>query len=178
VIERIVLDASIAVTRLQRQSGVSEVNVRLRDWLADGTRLIVPASFWLEVSNSLIRRHRVRGALLIEAIHDLDDLGLETIDLDRPLLLLAIDRAERFGLTTYDAAYLALAETLDARLYSTDRALLAAAGSSGLGLNGETEHRLSEVRAPYGAERRPTWPDYGGASAYLAQLRADASRSA
>jgi predicted nucleic acid-binding protein len=176
VSERIVLDASIAVTRLQRQSGVTDVNVRLRGWLADGTRLIVPASFWLEVSNSLIRRHRVRGALLIEAVHDLDDLGLETIDLDRPLLLLAIDRAERFGLTTYDAAYLALAETLDARLYSTDRELLGAAGSRGLGLNDETEHGLSEVRAPYGVEHRPTWPDYGGASSYLAQLRAEASR--
>ena len=37
-------------------------------------------------------------------------LALETVELDRPMLLLTIDMTERFGLSAYDAMYLALAE--------------------------------------------------------------------
>jgi predicted nucleic acid-binding protein len=174
----VVLDASVAITFLLRQRGFDGVDRRIEQWLSQGVELTVPVHFWLEISNALVRRHGVTGVRLMEAIHRLDELGLETIPIDRPLLLLALDRAERLSLTSYDAAYLALAEVLDARLFSMDRALLAAAGSRGFGVDGETEHRLSEARAPNAAERRPTWPDYAGASAYLAKLRAEASRPA
>lgn len=172
----VVIDASVALTFLLRQRGFDEVDRRLESWVADGDELSVPGHFWLEVSNALLRRHRQSGAQVMEAIHTLDELGLVTSSVDRPLLLLALDRAERFGLTTYDAAYLALAESLDGTLYTSDRALLAAAGSRGLQVAGAADHRLSEAAAPYGSERRPTWPDYSGASAYLAQLRAEATR--
>ncbi len=174
----IVLDASVALTFLLRQRGLEDVKNRVRAWEVSGTEIRVPSPFWLEVSNSLLRRHRLEGRSVIEAIHQLDDLGIETVQVDRAMALLAIDRAERFGLTTYDATYLALAELVDARLYTADRALLAAAGSRGLQVVGGTDHRVSEAPVPYGAERRPTWPDYSGASAYLAQLRAEARRPA
>lgn len=172
----VVLDASVAITRLLRQGGVEDIDRRIRGWLRNGLALSVPAHFWLEVSNALLRRHRRTGLEVMEGIHKLDELGLATIPVDRPLLLLALDRAERFGLTTYDAAYLALAESLDATLYTSDRALLAAAGSRGLAVAGATDQRLSEVPATYGWERRPTWPDYSGAAAYLSKLRAEAAQ--
>lgn len=174
----VVFDASIAITFALRQRGVDEVDRRIEGWLARRVQMCVPTHFWLEVSNVLVRRHRLNGARVMEAIHTLDELGISTIPVDRPLLLLALDRAERFGLTTYDAAYLALAETLDATLYTSDRALLAAAGPRGLPVAGAADHRLSETPAAYGAERRPTWPDYSGASAYLSKLRAEAHRGA
>lgn len=174
----VVLDASIAITFALRQPGVDEVDRRIEGWLAQRVQLSVPTHFWLEVSNVLVRRHRLTGALAMEAIHTLDELGASTIPVDRPMLLLALDRAERFGLTTYDAAYLALAETLDAILYTSDRALLAAAGSRGLAVAGAMDHRLSEVPATYGSERRPSWPDYAGVSAYLSKLRAEARSAA
>ncbi len=174
----IVLDASVALTFLLRQSGLEDVKDRLRAWEVSETAIRVPSLFWLELSNSLLRRHHFDGRSVIEAIHQLDDLGIETVQVDRAMALLAIDRAERFGLTTYDSSYLVLAELVDARLYTADRALLAAAGSRGLPVVGAADHRLSEAPAPYGAERRPTWPDYSGASAYLAQLRAEARRPA
>ncbi|MBA2382232.1 MAG: type II toxin-antitoxin system VapC family toxin [Chloroflexi bacterium] len=176
--ERVVLDASIAITKVMQQVGAADVERRLRRWVATGTRLIVPSNFWLEVANALIRRHRVSGALLMETLFELDELGLETEEGGRPLLLLAMDRAERFGLMTYDATYLALAELVDATLYTSDRALLAAAGTRGLALDAGGEHRLSETAGRYGEPRRPTWPDYSGASAYLAQLRGEARRPA
>lgn len=170
----VVLDASVAITFVLRQSGFADVDRRLEGWLGDRTRLAVATHFWLELSNALLRRHRRSGLQVVEAIHKLDELGLDTIPVDRPMLLLALDRAERFGLTTYDAAYLALAETLDAILYTSDRALLAAAGSRGLAVAGAMDHRLSEVPVTYGSERRPSWPDYAGVSAYLLKLRAEA----
>ena len=172
----IVIDASIAITFVLRQRGVDAVDRSIQVWLRDGVAVSVPAHFWLEVSNALLRRHGRTDVEVMEAIHTIDELGLATIPVDRPLLLLTLDRAERFGLTTYDAAYLALAETLDATLYTSDRALLAAAGSRGLAVAGATEHRLSEVPAAYGTERRPTWPDYSGAAAYLSKLRAEAAQ--
>jgi predicted nucleic acid-binding protein len=171
-----VLDASVALTFVLRQQGIADVDRRLERWRRLGERLCVPSSFWLEVSNGLLRRHHFSAKSIVEAIHQLDEFGLETIEIDRAMALLAIDRAERFALTTYDAAYLALAEALDATLYTSDRALLAAAGSRGLAVTGAADHRLSEGREPYPAERRSTWPSYSGASAYLAKLRAEATR--
>jgi predicted nucleic acid-binding protein len=172
----VVLDASVAITFLLRQDGVEEVDRRFEQWLASGVEMSVPMHFWLETSNALMRRHRVTGGALVGSIHRLDELGLATIAVDRPLLLLAVDRAERFSLTTYDATYLALAELLDATLFTSDHEMLAAAGVRGLSPGATQEHRLSEQPVTYGLERQPTWPDYSGASAYLAKLRAEAIR--
>jgi predicted nucleic acid-binding protein len=176
--EAVVIDASIAVARVRRETGWEDVNQRIATWQRTGTRLAVPSHFWLEVSNGLMRRHGLGGSQVMEAVHRLDEIGLETVALDRPILLLALDRAERFGLTTYDAAYLAVAEALDATLYTFDQALLFAAGSRGLDVESDPSRRLSEKRAHYGPERASTWPDYSGASAYLAKLRSEAFRPA
>jgi predicted nucleic acid-binding protein len=172
----VIIDASIAMTRIRRQAGWEDVNARLAAWQTGGTSLLVPSHFWLEVSNGLTRRHRHTGRHVVEAIHRLDEIGLTTVEVDRPMLLLAVDRAERFVLTTYDAAYHALAESRDAMLFSTDRALLAAAGPRGVSPTDFGDHRLSEAPVAYGVERRSTWPDYSGASAYLAKLRSEATR--
>ena len=175
--DAVIIDASIAVTRIRRQAGWEDVNQRLAAWRRSGTALVVQSHFWLEVSNALMRRHGVRGAHLLEAVHRLDEIGLETAEVDRPMLLLALDRAERYALTTYDAAYLALAESFDGLLFSADRELVVAAGVRGLSPIGSGDRRLSEERAAYLPSARPTWPDYSGAAAYLAKLRAEATRA-
>ncbi len=174
----VVIDASVALTSLRLEAGFREVDRRFRQWLETGARLVVPSHFWLEVSNALLRRHRMSGSDVFGSIHRLDELLLETAEVDRPLVLLAVDLADQFELTAYDATYLALAEILDGVLYSSDAQLLTAAGSRGLGVAGSGGHRLSEHPAPYGTPRRPTWPDYAGTSAYLAKLRAEARQQA
>jgi predicted nucleic acid-binding protein len=137
--------------------------------------VIVPDHFWLEVSNSLIRRHRFRGNAVLEALHVLDDIVAETVAVGRPTLLLAIDRAERFGLSTYDAAYLGLAESLDGELATMDQALGRAAGARLVSVV-ETPRRLSEAEAPHGSSVLVSWPDYSGAASYLSSLRAGLRR--
>lgn len=174
----VVLDASGALTLVLHQVGFDDVKRNLRGWRASAVGLLVPSHFWLETSNALLRRHRFTARAAMEALHQLDEFGLQTVVADRAITLLAIDRAEKFGLTTYAAAYLALAESVDATLYTSDRALLVAAGPRGLAIAGAADHRLAEAPAQYGIERRPTWPDYSGASAYLAKLRAEAARTA
>ena len=176
--ESVVVDASIAIIRICREAGWEGVNLRLAAWQRDGARFIVPSHFWVEVTNGLVRQHRMSGNYLIEAVHRLDEIGLSTIELDRPLLLLAMDLAERHGLTMYDAAYLSIAESLGSLLFSADREMVAAAGSRGLSPSSSSDHRLSETPETYQVERRSTWPDYSGASSYLAKLRAEATRPA
>jgi len=89
------------------------------------------------------------------------------------------------SLTSYDACYLALAETLDAPLVTLDRKLAAAAGGRGTLIEEVAgQRRLSESVVPYQSEASfgsttPTqtsgdaqpgrWPGFG---AYIAELRA------
>ena len=107
---------------------------------------------------------------MLEAVHRLDTLGLETVEPGRPLLLQAIDGIERHGLTAYDALYLVLAESINADLATFDRELVAAAGPRAIVF--DEGHGLHETPAVY--EHDVTWPSYKGASAYLAKLRAEA----
>jgi predicted nucleic acid-binding protein len=143
-------------------------------WLREQRPVVVPQHFWLEISNVLLTRHGYDSAAVLEALHVLDDLVTETAAVDRPSLLLAIDRAERLGLSIYDAAYLALAESIDAELATMDRALEAAAGSRLVRIG--AHRRLSEEPAPYGSPQPVSWPDYTGAASYLASLRAELRR--
>jgi len=170
-----VIDASAALTLLLAQTGSVIVRETLAGWRRAGVTVQVPSHFWLEVPNSLRRRHGLPASIAIEAIHRLDEVGLETVDLSRPMTLLALHLAEQHGLTTYDAAYLAVAQTADGMLLSADGDLLHAAGDRAIPVAGGN-HRLAERAATYEGTRA-TWPSYGGTSAYLARLRAEAGKS-
>jgi len=168
----VVLDASIALAMIRDEESAPVLRQELGTWIRRGDRLVVPAHFWLEIVNALGTRHRARGASIVEAIHHLDAFGLETIDLDRPHLLLVVDGMERHGLSAYDATYLIVAESIGASLATLDRRLASVAG--------ERAVRFGETRAVHDASpsygRAPTWPDYSGTSAFLAKLRADSFR--
>jgi predicted nucleic acid-binding protein len=167
----IVLDASAGVPLVRAEPESARWRAITARWLHEGRPIVVPVHFWLELANTLVRRHRFSSASVLEALHVLDDLVTETVEVSRPTLLLAIDRAERFGLSVHDAAYLALAEVLDAELATMDRALEIAAGPR-LVQRADHRRRLSEAAAPYRSPNRVTWPDYAGAASYLASLRA------
>jgi predicted nucleic acid-binding protein len=167
----IVIDASIALSILLKEPDGPLAAAAISTWTRSGTRIVVPAHFWLEVANSLLMRRRLSGKEALRAIHDIDLMRFETVDLDRAALLLGMDLSERHGLTAYDAAYLALAISLDGSLVTFDDALSLAARDRALPV-GPT--RLSET--PAACEHEVTWPNYKGASAYLAKLRAEAAR--
>ena len=167
----IVIDASVAVSIVRKEPEGPAATTAIMEWTRDGTRIVVPSHFWLEVANAFTARRAWPGAKVLQAIHELDRLRFETAELDRALLILAIDMTERHGLTAYDAGYLALTVSLDGSLMTLDARLRAAAGSRALHFG---PAKLSETPAVF--EHDVTWPSYKGASAYLAKLRAEAAR--
>lgn len=116
----IVLDASAAVDLLLPNRRRGE---RVADQIRDEHTIHVPALFDLEVLQALRRLELSPGiprASLTAALADLADLRASRHDheLLRPRIW-----ALRHNLTAYDAAYVALAELLGARLLTTDAAL-------------------------------------------------------
>lgn len=166
----VVIDASVAVAVVLDEPAGLRVDQILRSWVAGERQMFVPGHFWLEVVNILGKAHRAPGQRVLAAVHRLGAFGLQTLELDRPLLLQVIDRVERLRLTAYDAVYLVLAESLDAGLMTLDLELAAAAGARAITI--DDGHALHETPAVY--EHDVTWPSYKGASAYLAKLRAEA----
>lgn len=162
----IVVDASAAMARLTREPTAPEVSRILRAAAASSTRRLVPPFFWMEVVNVLARRRHYSSAELMQALADLDELGFETVDQGRPELLLVVDLVERHELTAYDATYLALAQTADARLLTADRRLAEAAGRRAILLGGGDV--IAEEPAEYAAPSWVTWPS---AAAYLEAAR-------
>lgn len=165
----VVLDASAALALVRREPAAPTVETALRAERVDERRL-VPDVFWLEVANVLIRRYGVRTDKVVEALRELDELGVESVGLDRAVLLVALDLAARHGLSAYDASYLALAEVEDARLLTLDRSLAAAAGPRAIQLSGDGPGHLAGATAPYVADPID-WARFGP---YLAELRAAA----
>jgi predicted nucleic acid-binding protein len=129
--------------------------------------MLVPALFWIELVSVLAHRYRLAPPSILEAVYELEQLGLTTTELGRPGTLAVIDAVERSGLTAYDAAYLVLAEASDARLLTADVALATAAGDRAILIT--DAEGFAEDRVAYRAE--PPWAEWKGASSYLAELR-------
>ena len=168
------IDASVALAIVRDEPTAPGILRALQGWSAGGRQLLVPSHFWLEVVNPLARRHRWDGRHMLHAIRELDELGLTTVESDRTQVLLTIDLVERHALTGFDAAYLALAQIYAADLATLDTELARASGIRAIAL--DARRRLSETATPY--EHDVTWPDYKGASAYLAKLRVEARAAA
>ena len=133
-------------------------------------RILVPDGFWIELANVLVRRYSMTPEEVVEAMREIDELDVESVRIDRVLLLAAMDHQHRHRLSAYDATYLALAESEGARLLTLDVMLAAAAGDRAIRLDGMPPRRLSEGATEYG--RDPVdWARFGP---YLAQLRAEA----
>jgi predicted nucleic acid-binding protein len=168
----VVIDSSVALASVLDEPESAQIHARLGSWIQAGVSFLVPAHFWLEVVNVLGRTHGMSGHRVLECVHLLDDLEMTTVEIDRVQLMLTIGRVERYRLTAYDAAYLALAHSASAKLATLDRQLADAAGADFVDPLGGESHRSLEERAPYSAEG--TWPEYRRASAYLGKLRLDA----
>ena len=121
----IVVDASAMLEALLRTPAAKAVE----KWLFDPRRTLnAPHLLDIEVAQ-VIRRYSAKGEIDHErgraALTDLADLPLHRYPHD---FLLPRIWDLRSNLTAYDAAYVALAEALDAPLLTRDRRLAAAAG--------------------------------------------------
>jgi len=121
----IVVDASALVEALFQTPAASAARARLLN--AEQT-LHAPHLIDLEVAQ-VLRRYaasgRIEPAQGRDALNDLNDFPLDRYPHD---LFLPRVWELRHNLTAYDAAYVALAEALDATLLTRDRRLAAASG--------------------------------------------------
>lgn len=170
MVRPLVLDASAAISIvLDEPRGVAVRTAILEHARRDGS-FHVPGQFWLELANVLARRYGRRPNDIVAAVRFLDDLAITTVEVDRPLWLLTLQRADATGLAAYDAVYLALADVLGGTLLTLDAALADAAGSRTVRVG---PLRWAETRAPY-ASQTPArvWAELGR---YVAELRKEAA---
>jgi predicted nucleic acid-binding protein len=163
----LVVDASAAIALLRAEPGAPDVERHLQVAMRANEPMLVPTLFWLELINVLAHGYRLPPAEVVEAVYELEQVGLVTTEIGRPGSLAVIDAVGRTGLTAYDAAYLVLAESTDARLLTADADLAAAAGDRAVRIGGA--HRVGEAAVSFVAE--PSWARWRGAAAYLAELR-------
>jgi predicted nucleic acid-binding protein len=167
----VVCDASVALAWLQEESVPAWVP-GFWDAVAHGrVGVRVPTIFWLEVGNRLVRRVDMADEQVLEAIVRLEDLGFQTIDMDRPLRLTAVHLARQFRLSTYDALYLALADTSDLPLAALDGRLVTAAAALGRRYDADPRSAIGETDVSYGTGHTADLMSLAALGAYLAELR-------
>ncbi len=120
----IVLDASAAIALLKREPGAERIEERV---LANAGRLHAPHLIDLEVTQVLRRFVRAGSVAAAQAVAALDAWGALALTRHGHLPSLHRNWQLRDTLTAYDAAYVALAEMLDAPLLTCDAKLAGAA---------------------------------------------------
>lgn len=145
---RILIDASVIIAWLLDEQRPGWVDRLLHDARSGNVALVAPALLWLEVGNVLVFARTLTDDQATDGMLRLDALGLEPIDVQRPLQLQALLLARETGLTMYDAIYLAVAVASGMPLATLDRSLDAAAAVRGLS-HGSGPTRVAEQAARY-----------------------------
>ncbi len=130
-----VLDASVVVKWWFCEDQVALANAArtfLQAYCAGDLEIHAPDLLYAEVGNVLWKATRLRDwppRAARQAVKDLVDLGLSSHPMPG-LLPGAFELAAAYGITVYDASYLALARRLGAPCYTSDRRLIRAVGGS------------------------------------------------
>ena len=93
--DRVIVDASVGIAYVRDEVTTAAVDRAATTWSRRGAQLVVPAVFWTEIVNVLGTRHRYRAAQTAEALRELDEVGLETVEIGRPEMLLVADAVDR-----------------------------------------------------------------------------------
>jgi predicted nucleic acid-binding protein len=129
----VVVDASLVAALASRDVRAGAVEQRFRDWLDAGEELHAPSLLPYEVANALTRlvvAGRLPSVRLAEAWSHVERLPLQLHPLQSGPSVIAIAlRLHRQ--TSYDAAYIFLAQQLGGELWTLDGPL--ARNASGLG---------------------------------------------
>lgn len=127
-----VVDASVALKwQLDDEEDVQAARALRDDYIVRSTvALSAPTLFRYEITNGIwaaALRARLKPAIAREALRNLLDCDVETREPDPERVL---DLSLKHDVAAYDAAYLAVAESLGAELWTADRALLKATKKS------------------------------------------------
>ncbi|HEY6608034.1 MAG TPA: PIN domain-containing protein, partial [Candidatus Limnocylindria bacterium] len=87
----LVVDASAALALLRDEPGAGEARRHLAEQVREGAPTLVPSFFWLELVNVLARRYQLAPSAIVEAVFELEQIGLRTAHVGRPETLAVID---------------------------------------------------------------------------------------
>lgn len=126
--EKVVVDASVVVKWYNFEEHTDKALRLRRDYAAHEVDLMAPYLVNYEVANSLRYNPDFGLEDLKAAIGDLLNMQLNLVLLDEPQTRMASELALKHGITFYDAAYLALAETEETTFYTADDKLITKVG--------------------------------------------------
>ncbi len=124
--KNIVIDASVVLKWYfsDEEYGDRALDI-LEGHVSDRLSLHAPALLEFEVANGLViakRRARVGDDAALKAIEGFTELGIELHPLS-PLFRKVLDYSDRYRISAYDAAYVALADDLKANIVTADKRL-------------------------------------------------------
>jgi predicted nucleic acid-binding protein len=120
---QIVLDASVLVALVLREPHAERVEELIQGWDDEGAILSAPLLTHYEVASALTRR-RAKGELSAEDVGEalaiIDDLEIVFHPASEQARIIEIAAVELGRHSAYDAAYVVLADSLDAELWTLD----------------------------------------------------------
>ncbi len=132
-----VVDASVGFSWVYDGQATPETH-RLLNEIAEGTLVVVPSFWYLEMANVLLTAQRRRKVTALQRRAALGQLAALQLTVDDEAARNAFGQiselADKHGLTVYDAAYLELALRRKMPLASRDEALRSAGTRCGLKL--------------------------------------------
>jgi len=125
-VKRIVIDASVVLKWYlsDEEHGERALDI-LNAHVSDRIALHAPALLEFEVANGLAiakRRGRVGDDDALKAMEGFAEIGIELYPL-MPLFRKVLDYSDRYNISAYDAAYVALADDLKNQLVTADKRL-------------------------------------------------------
>jgi predicted nucleic acid-binding protein len=133
VVARFVADASVICTWVLPDESHPIADATFARLRTD--QALAPDLFWYEIRSVLIiafRRKRISFPMMLEGMETLRRLNIVTVAMgDDPAIL---ELANKYNLSAYDAAYLALALQQNLKLATLDKHLIAAAAQAGCAL--------------------------------------------
>ena len=136
----LILDASVAVKWFTMEP-LRDKALIIRDKYVNGELdLEAPSLLYYEVANALRYNPRFGIEEVRSAVRALEDLAITIYGFKGELASRAVELAYRFGITVYDAAYVALAAMRNATLYTADKEVV-------MKVSSENVKHLSEVKS-------------------------------
>ena len=136
----LILDASVAVKWFTMEPLRDKALIIRNKYVNGELDLEAPSLLYYEVANALRYNPRFGIEEVRSAVRALEDLAITIYDFKGELASRAVELAYRFGITVYDAAYVALAAMRNATLYTADKEVV-------MKVSSENVKHLSEIKA-------------------------------
>ncbi|MBC7250309.1 MAG: type II toxin-antitoxin system VapC family toxin [Anaerolineae bacterium] len=121
----VVLDTSVVIKWFRQGEVLADRALALREAYLDGQIVVsVPSLLAYELTNVLRYKEDLTTGQIQDAVQSLFDMGLEWVLPSSAVLRRAVEIACAYETTVYDAAFAALAESLNATFVTADERLV------------------------------------------------------